>query len=177
MNISKTDRKKTAFLRSKDGVFFRKNEELVVLKRSLSSQKTSFSSEKTPFFIRGNLLIILKVTFHTKITSKHEKISPIHSFHTLIILPRKWNDIYLNLVNQIIIQHFDKEKWLEVCPYIRPRNEPDFNLQIQLTNQTFVGVAKSERESIRNKSKVELFPRSAVAGYRRLLYPVQCFRK
>ena len=83
----------------------------------------------------------------------------------------------MNLVNQIITQHFDKEKWLEVCPYIRPRNEPDFNLQIQLTNQTFVGVAKSERESIRNKSKVELFPRSAVAGYRRLLYPVQCFRK
>ena len=117
------------------------------------------------------------MTFHTKISSKHEKISPIHSFHILIILPRKWNDIYLNLVNQIIIQHFDKEKWLEVCPYIRPRNEPDFNLQIQLTSQTFVGVAKSERESIRNKSKVELFPRSAVAGYRRLLYSVQCFRK
>ena len=50
MNISKTDRKKTAFLRSKDGVFFRKNEELVVLKRSLLTRKTSFSSEKTPFF-------------------------------------------------------------------------------------------------------------------------------
>ena len=37
----------------KDGVFFRKNEELVILKRSLSSQKTSFSSEKTAFSFNG----------------------------------------------------------------------------------------------------------------------------
>ena len=38
---------------------------------------------------RGNLLIILKVPFCTKITSKHEKIPPKFSFYTLISLLRK----------------------------------------------------------------------------------------
>ena len=52
----------------KDGVFFRKNEELVVLKRSLSSQKTSFSSEKTPFF-------------HSRQPSYHFEIAILHENH------------------------------------------------------------------------------------------------
>ena len=58
----------------KDGVltvekrrFFRKNEELVVLKRSLSSQKTSFSSEKTPCFSREGLKPSRKVVGSSRI--------------------------------------------------------------------------------------------------------------
>ena len=59
----------------KDGVltvekrrFFRKNEELVVLKRSLSSQKTSFSCEKTPFF-------------HSRQSSYHFESAVLHENH------------------------------------------------------------------------------------------------
>ena len=48
--------------------------------------------------------------------------------------------------------------------------EPDFYLQVR-------GLLMMLQERISNKSKVELFHRSPVAGYRRLLYSVQGFRK
>jgi len=52
----------------KDGVFFRKNEELVVLKRSLSRQKTSSFSEKMAFF-------------HLRQTSYHFESAILHENH------------------------------------------------------------------------------------------------
>ena len=55
VNVSKNDRKKTAFLWSENAVFFQENEELVVLRLRFPTQKTSFSSEKTAFFVHEAL--------------------------------------------------------------------------------------------------------------------------
>ena len=81
----------------KDGVLVVGKRRLFSRKRRVSSAKTkSFESKdfvflrkNAVFFIRGNLLIILKVPFYTKITSKHEKIPSKFSFHTLVSLLRK----------------------------------------------------------------------------------------
>ena len=81
----------------KDGVLMVRKRRLFSRKRRVSSAKTkSFESKdfvflrkNAVFFIRGNLLIILKVPFYTKITSKHEKIPSKFSFHTLVSLLRK----------------------------------------------------------------------------------------
>ena len=81
----------------KDGILMVRKRRLFSRKRRVSNAKTkSFESKdfvflrkNAVFFIRGNLLIILKVPFCTKITSKHEKIPSKFSFHTLVSLLRK----------------------------------------------------------------------------------------
>ena len=73
VNVSKNDRKKTAFLWSENAVFFQENEELVVLRLRFPTQKTSFSSEKTPSFPHGLDFISRKMSFRSEITSKHRE--------------------------------------------------------------------------------------------------------
>ena len=83
--------------------FFRKNEELVVLKLRFSTRKTSFFPEKNAVFSSVDFFfVILKVSFTLKSLRNSEKFTQAHSFHISILLLRMRGDMITGLVNSVM---------------------------------------------------------------------------